>query len=117
MRALLDDLAGIDYEDPVGALDCREPVRDDDGGPPTTNSSMAFCIACSLSESRLDVASSRIRIGRVLDDGPGDGQPLALAAGERRAGFADGCLVIQREPFDEFGGVRGSAACWIRSSA
>ena len=43
----------------------------------------------------------------VFDDGAGYGQPLALAARERGAGFAYRGVVLEREFFDELGGVRG----------
>ena len=34
VRALLDDAAALQYQDAVGRSHGREPVRDDEGGPP-----------------------------------------------------------------------------------
>ena len=55
------------------------------------------------------MASSSSRIGRVLQEGAGDGDALALAAGQARAGLADQGVVALRQLGDEVvrrGGLR-----------
>lgn len=47
--------------------------------------------------------------GRVLQDGAGNGDALALAAGERDAAFADFGLITLVQPGDEFVGLRGKS--------
>jgi len=44
--------------------------------------------------------------GRVLHQRPGDGQALALAAGEPGAPLPDLAFVSLRHPVDELGGLR-----------
>ena len=56
---------------------------------PFISSSSAACTARSDSVSSALVASSRNKDRRVFQDGPGDGNPLALAAGKRHPFFAD----------------------------
>ena len=50
--------------------------------------------------SRAEVPSSRIRIGRVLQEDPGQGDPLPLAAGEVLAALGDAGLVAAGHPHD-----------------
>ena len=47
------------------------------------------------------MASSRIRIGRVLEEGPGDGDALALPAREPAPPLADHGVVAPRQVEDE----------------
>ena len=58
-------------------------------------------MAASVSLSTAEVASSSTRIGGVAEDGAGDGEPLALAAGELLAALADDRVVAVGEGLDE----------------
>ena len=67
VAARLDDAAGVDDDDAVGALDRRQAVRDDEAGAaPSSADSSACWTRRSDSESSAEVASSRIRIGASL---------------------------------------------------
>ena len=80
-------------------------MGDDEGGAAAAPS-IACWMRASVSVSSALVASSKIRIG-ASEDGAGDGQPLALAAGERGAAVADDEAVAAGLPADE---VRASAS-------
>ena len=64
---------------------------------PTTSLRSASWMAASLSESSALVASSRMRMGRVAEEGAGEGDPLLLAAGEQHAALADHGVVALGE--------------------
>ena len=68
-------------------------------------SSSAAWMACSVSESRLDVASSRINTGAFFRDHPGNGDSLALAARQLDASFADLGVIATGDRGDELIGV------------
>src|SRR5580700_758678 len=80
MGAAFDDPARIQHDDAVGLLYGGKPVRDDEGG----------AVAHQLRERRLDVplglrVERRRRLiedqdRRILEQRPGDGDALALAA-------------------------------------
>ena len=63
VRAPLHDVALLQHQDLVRAADGREPVRDHEGRAPRAQRAAGRrWISASLSLSRLDVASSRIRM-------------------------------------------------------
>ena len=78
---------------------------------PRVSWSMACWIRCSFSGSMLAVASSRMMMGGVLQDGAGDGDALLLAAGESAAALAHHGVIAVGQRHDEivaagfFGGV------------
>jgi hypothetical protein len=63
--------------------------------------STAFWIRCSLSASTWLVASSRMRIGALAEDGAGDVEALLLAAGELPAQAVERRVVALRLLQDE----------------
>ena len=73
----------------------------------------------SVTGSSALVASSRIRIGGSFEERAGDGEPLALAAGEEPAAFADAGVETFRVALDEFqrlgalGGVAHFGDCGV----
>ena len=89
VRAALDDAAFVQDDDLVGVLDGAEAVGDGDGG----------AAGHELLEGLLDAALGlgverggglvEDEDGRVLEDGAGDADALALAAGELDAPVAD----------------------------
>ena len=66
-------------------------------------------MSASLSLSRLEVASSRIRIRGIGEDGARDRHALALAARQLHAALADDGVVAVLERLDELVGVRDAA--------
>ena len=70
--------------------------------------SSASWISRSVSVSTDEVASSRIRIARVDQQGPGDRDPLPLAAGERLPALADQRVVAVGQAQDELVGTGGA---------
>ncbi len=68
---------------------------------PFISVSRASMTACSDAASRPDVGSSRIRIGVSRMIGAGDGDALALAAGQRHAALADHRVVAVGHRLDE----------------
>ena len=68
---------------------------------PARASASACWIRASFSESRWEVASSRIDDRRVLQQQPGDGQPLLLAAREAVAPLADHGVVAVGQGGDD----------------
>ncbi|KAJ0160181.1 hypothetical protein CTA2_8415 [Colletotrichum tanaceti] len=103
---LLDDPAGVHDDDVVGVADGRQPVGDGDDG-------------AVLGRRLLDGALDALLAGRVerrgglvqhedlgvADQGPGEGDALALAAAdERPAGAGRGAVAVV-QPVDEGGGV------------
>ena len=66
-------------------------------------------ISASDSLSRLEVASSRIRIRGSASSGASDRDPLPLTAGEFYTAFADDGVVAVRKFLDKFVGVRDPA--------
>ena len=111
MRALLDDPAALENDQPVHPPDRREPVRDDDGRPPrqqrperVLNERLALRVERA---GRLVQDEDR----RVLQDRARDRHALALAARELDAALADERLVAGRQRLDELrrvGELRGA---------
>jgi len=97
----LDDAAVLEHEDAGGVAHGREPVGDHEGG----------AVLHHLVERRLHLALGfRVQRaggfvededGRVLEDGAGDREALALAAGQRAAAFADRRRERVRRALDE----------------
>ena len=89
MRALLDDAALLEHDQAVERRDGREPVRDGDHGLALHQRRER------LLDRRLDLRVERRgrlvedQDRRVLEDHAGDGDALALAAGELDAALAD----------------------------
>ena len=73
--------------------------------PARRRRSAANTISSEIASSD-EVGSSRIRIGRVLQDRARDAQPLALAARQAAAGLGDLGVVALRQPRDELVRVR-----------
>ncbi len=107
MGSLLADLAVDQHDDPVGVPDRGEAVGDHQRGP-----------AFHQVLQRILNLDLRLRVeggGRlvedqdrgVLEDGAGDRDPLAFAAGELRPLLADQRVVAHRQAHDEIVGVRG----------
>ena len=99
IRPVLDD----DY--PVGIVDRRQSVGDDKGGPVLHQ---VFQGLLDLSfrfgvKGRGGLVENQDR--RVLQDRPGDGDPLAFAAGEPGAAFADDGIETLRQIVDEIEGM------------
>ncbi|TKW51306.1 hypothetical protein CTA1_2384 [Colletotrichum tanaceti] len=93
VRALLDDLALAQQDDVVGLADGAEAVGDDDG-----RAALAGAVERRLHDLLAAHVDGRRRLVEdedlgLLDDGPGDGEPLPLAARELDAGVADFRLV------------------------
>ena len=105
MSALLDDVAVFHDEDQVRIADGGEPVGDDEAG----------LSAHQLPHRRLKLLlGTGIHIGggliqdqqrRVLQQCPGNGQALALAAGEQHAVFTHVGIEALRQAVDELLGV------------
>ena len=99
MCAFLDDAALIEHDQPVHRGDGREPVRDGDDGLPLHQSR-------ALLDRRLDFGIERRRClvehqdRRVLQNHAGDGDALALAAGEFYAALADMRVDSRAAPYD-----------------
>ena len=74
---------------------------------PDISLSMACCMSASDSESRLEVASSRIRMG-IGEESTGERNSLALAARELHAAFAHQGLITARQTLDELMSIRQS---------
>src|SRR5256886_7794290 len=108
VRALLDDAASVQHEDPVRALDRRETVRDHDRGAAAHES------VERLLDEEFAVVGERARglvekeDARVAKNRSGDGDALPLADRKADAAFADDRFHPLRHSRDELGRVRGS---------
>src|SRR5215471_9553184 len=67
---------------------------------PASRTASASCTRASVSESRCEVASSRIGIEGPFNNAPSDGQALLLAAGEAVASLTDHRVVAVGQPRD-----------------
>ena len=107
VRAVGDDLAAVEQDDPVGQADGGEPVGDDQRGAPLHQDAQGAVDALL----DLDVDGARGVVedqdGRVDEQGPGDGDALALAARQRVPPFADHGVVPLGQVADEPGGAGG----------
>ena len=106
MRTGVDDAAGVHDHDAVGELDGAEAVGDDDGGAALGEFAqggldLLLGLGVDLTGGLIEDEDRRVAVNR-----PGDGQSLSLAAGERRASFAEDCVVAAGDVADELIGVR-----------
>src|SRR5262245_6730235 len=102
MGTVLDDAAALDRDDAVGAAHHRQPVRDDEHGAALHD----------LAHVALDRLLALVveRAGRLVEneearihhEGAGDGDALALPAGQARAALADDGIVALGQLEDEF---------------
>ena len=88
MGPLFDDAAVVDDDDVVGIADRAQAVGDDDG-----RAAFHEAVQGSLDDLFAFRIESRRRFiededARVLEDGPGNGDALALAAGQGAAAVA-----------------------------
>ena len=105
MGALGDHLAAVDEHDPVSDCDRCGTVRDYEG--------RLVPSGCRKGFDHLELAGGVNGRGSVVKDQhagvgqerPGQGQSLALAAGEGHAPFAHGCLVALSQFADELVGL------------
>ena len=101
VRALLGQLAVLDDEDDVGVADRVEVMGDDDRRPALHQFSRAPMTACSDSGVQPGRGLVENQDRRVADDGAGDGDALALAAGQRDATLAHHRVVAVGHRVDE----------------
>src|SRR5690349_2377370 len=108
VRSGLDDPPLIEDDDPVGPLDGRETVRDDEHGAPLEER-----LERLLHEKLRFRIEARGRLveeedGRILEDGARDGEPLTFAAREAYAPVSDLRAVPLGHVEDEALRVRGA---------
>jgi hypothetical protein len=89
MRAVLDDAAFLDRDDPVAVAHGGEPVRDDEHG-----AAMHDALHVLLDDALAFIIERAGRLvedqdARIHDQRARDGDALALAAGEAGAALAD----------------------------
>src|SRR5690606_349155 len=97
----LDDAALIEDEDPVGVGNRRQAVRDDERRPSTAESiesALDLVLGLGVERARRLVEDED---GRLLEDGPCDGDALALAAGQGSAPLTGEVVVAPRLARDE----------------
>ena len=103
--ATFDDPPFIDHEDHIGALNCGQPMGDHNSGlafdQPVQSIENQFFRRRIQPRARLIQNQDR----RIANNGPGDGDPLALASGERHAPLADNRVVPFRHLLDELVGI------------
>jgi hypothetical protein len=104
VRAALDDAALVHHQDDVGALDGGQAVGDHQRGAAAHDAvERGLDVALGFGvERRGGFVEDEDR--RVLQQRPGDGQALALAAGEQHAVLADQGVEALRQPVDELAG-------------
>src|SRR5207249_10319088 len=109
VRAALDDLAVLEHQDLIGALNRRQPMGDDERRPaaaerPQTvlNHRLAFAVQA---RSGL-VENQDARIGK---DRARDRHPLPLAARQAHPALADNRVVLLLERLDALVAVRNAA--------
>jgi len=105
VRAPLDDAMIIDHQDLVGVADGAQPVGDDQAGAVCHKRTQA--LLDKQLGARIHRAGGLVQDedARVLEDGPSDGQKLAVAVAEHGASFAHFCLVPLWQALDEGLGV------------
>ena len=89
MRADVDALARLHHHDPVGQIQRRQAVGDDDRRPAAGE--LLQHLMNKLLAFQVDLAGRLVenQDGRVAEDCPGQGDPLPLAAREPIAELAD----------------------------
>ena len=107
MGAGLDDPAVVDDEDLVGVADRREPVRDDQGRP-ALEGGVEGALDRGLGLG-VEVGGGLVEDDDrgLLEQQPGDGEPLPLAAGEPVAAVADHGVEAVGESTDQGRDLRG----------
>ena len=117
VAAAFHDPAVVENEDAVGMADGGETVGDDQAGAAVHEPFERFvdeALALGIEGGGGLVEQENARIG---EDGAGDGDALALAAGELGAARADEGFVTLRQGGDEVVGVRlFRGRAWISSS-
>src|ERR1041385_577961 len=101
VRPALDDLAVLEDEDLIGALDRRQAVGDHERRSTTAQGAQAVAdhrLALAVEARRGFVENEDSRVG---EDRAGDGDALALAARELDAPLADDGVVALLEAIDE----------------
>ena len=99
MRALLDDPALVEHDDPPGLADRRQAVGDDDRGAP--GEQPAQPVLDPALGVQVDVRGRLVEDedARVGDQRAGEGDELALAGRELDAALADlGVEPVRRAP-------------------
>ena len=101
MRPLLGDFSAFDHENHVRVADRAQMVRDDDRG--AAGHEVLERLDDRLFGRRVERGRRLVenQNRRVADDGAGDGDALALAAGEGHAAVADHGRVALRHRHDE----------------
>src|SRR5262245_294995 len=103
VSAVLVDATVVQHQDAVGGVDRREPVRDRDARTPREESSHR------LPDERFGFGiDTRHRFvqdedGRIVHEGPSDGQQLALSVRDVRAALAQELAAPAWELSDEAG--------------
>ena len=88
MGSVFVDPAAVQHQDPIGGVDRREPMRDGDARSPREKSSHR--LPDERFGFRIDARRRFVQDenGRIVHEGPGDGQQLALAVRDVRAALA-----------------------------
>ena len=109
MRTLGDQLSLVEDQNAISAADRGEAVRDDQHRAVVPNRIQSILDQpFTFPASRLAVASSEQQERRVLDQGPGNRDPLPLPTRQAQSALAQIGVVAVRQPVDEFIGMRGS---------
>ena len=95
VRALFDDSAIVHYDDAIHFADCAQAVRDGDGG--ASGHQFVQGVLNQHFGLRIKAGSGFIQhqYRRVLQNGAGNGDALALAAGKFDSSFSHQCFVFQ----------------------
>ena len=105
-RALFDDAAMLEHDDPIDAMNGGEPMRHDESGSAVHQFLDRFhdgSFGGGIERGgRLVEQQDR----RVLEKGARDPDALPLADAEMTAAFADRAVVTCRQAADEFVGLR-----------
>ena len=112
MRAGFHELALADDQDAVGPPDGGQPMGDHERGAvlhQAVQGQLHEAFALGIERTGGFIQNEN---GRVFQDGPGNGHPLALAAGELHAALAHQGLIALRE-----GGVMNSCAWACRAAS
>ena len=101
MGALLNDLTVIDHKNLVGMAHSFQPVSNHNDR--LVMGQLRDSLHQLLLVLRVHVGGGLVQNddGRILHDGPGDGNALALAAGEGRAALADDGVKAVRQCHDK----------------
>ena len=101
MVALLHSVAAVQHHDAVGIPDCGQPVGDDEGGASLHQTLQRLAHLAFVDCVQMGRGLVQDQYGSILQQGPGDGQPLALASGELHSPLPDHCVVPVGERGDE----------------